>query len=148
MGTIALNGCGVFATYNALISLDDSRLFAEIYDYYTASASRVLLCGKMGIAPWAVGRYFEEQGYTVRMTDDYDEIDVLSSLADASILLYVYSSKNLGAHYVEYSKSPTGYIGRNTGIGNGATSFSSAVDYGYEGSRLYAIGIFIFKMEE
>ena len=147
MGTIGVNGCGVIATYNAMISLNNSKLFTEIYDYYTTGASKVLLNGKMGTNPWAIAKYFVNQGYTVRSTYNRDGIELYSTVADACILLYAYKTKddNWGAHYVEYSKVLSGYLGRNVGGNNGVSLFLHPSDYGYEGTGFFVLGIFIFK---
>ena len=146
-GSIGENGCGVIATYNAMISLGDARTFREVYDFMTSDSSRMFLNGKMGTNPWAIGEYFTGQGYTVRSTYSRDGIELYSTIADACILLYAYEAQNgnLGAHYVEYSKISTGYIGRNTADIDGKTAFLHPSDYGYEGERFFVLGIFIFK---
>ena len=148
-GSIGENGCGVIATFNAMISLRDVRTFREIYDFMTSDSSRMFLNGKMGTNPWAIADYFISQGYTVRSTYNQDGIEIYSTIADACILLYAYKTESgkIGAHYVEYSKVPLGYIGRNTGDSNGTTAFLHPSDYGYEGERFFVIGIFIFKQE-
>ena len=146
-GSIGENGCGVIATYNAMISLGDARTFREVYDFMTSDSSRMFLNGKMGTNPWAIGEYFTGQGYTVRSTYSRDGIELYSTIADACILLYAYEAQNgnLGAHYVEYSKISTGYIGRNTADIDGKTAFLHPSDYGYEGERFFVLGIYIFK---
>ena len=83
----------------------------------------------------------------MRSTYSRDGIELYSTIADACILLYVYEAQNgnFGAHYVEYSKISTGYIGRNTADINGKTAFLHPSDYGYEGERFFVLGFFIFK---
>jgi hypothetical protein len=147
LGTIGENGCGVIATYNAMITLGDCRSYEEIYDYYTSDLSRTVFLGFMGTAPWAVEEYFRSQGYTVRTTDRHDEIDIYSAMADACILLYIFDYNGYGGHYVEYSRMESKYSGRNTSESSGAHTFLYPSDYGVEGSRIYTVGIFIFKTE-
>lgn len=104
--------------------------------------------------PGLVAQYFQEQGYTVYMTDDPNEMDIYSLTADACILWYMFPATYgplgitvdaFGAHFVEYSRNGAGYTGRNTAEGGGSYSFSYPSDYAYKGGRYYAIGIYIFK---
>ena len=147
IGSIGENGCGVIATYNAMISLGDIRTFGEIYSYLTSDSSKMLADGNMGTNPWAIADYFESQGYTVHSTYNRDEIELYSTVADACILLYTFktSAGNYGGHYVEYSRTPSGYTGRNVNTNTGMGMFSHPSDYGYEGERFFVLGIFVFK---
>jgi hypothetical protein len=107
-----------------------------------------MLCnGKMGTNPLSIVGFFVRKGYKVRVTDGWDGIDIYSSVADACIMMYAFKSTNggVGAHYIEYSRSPLGYTGRNTAENGGQATFQYPSDYGCKGSRFFVVGIFIFK---
>jgi len=153
--TISHGGCGVVATYNALLSMGDYRSFDDVLAYYNEHFSRLTFGGLAGIMPGEVAQYFENNGYRTYMTDNPSEIDALSQTADACILWYMFPATYyplgvkvdaFGAHFVEYSKEATAYIGRNTAEGSGTYYFTWPSDYGYKGQRYYAIGIFVYEL--
>ena len=148
--TVSHGGCGPIATYNALISLGKYVSFDEVLAYYNSNIFALNLGGLTGTPVDLVAQYFRDNGYSVIVSDDPDEIDVLSMSADASILWYMFPAKYFGveaygAHFVSYKKTDAGYVGYNTAEGNGTYMFRYASDYGYDHDRYYAIGIFIFK---
>lgn len=53
--------------------------------------------------------------------------------------------KAYGAHFIQYSKTDGGYIGRNTSENNGSYKFINPSDYGNKENRYNMICIFIFK---
>lgn len=111
--------------------------------------------GLTGLSPSAVSGYFRNLGYSVTMTDAPDLIDIFSKTADASIMYYMYpTTYNIlgfaevnayGAHFVEYHKAGSGYIGVNTSAANGISRFQTPSDYMSQNKRFYAVGIFIYR---
>ena len=142
------------ASYNALLTLGDGRSFDEVLSYYNGKMLFTPGNGLIGLLPFHVADYFRELGYSVVVTDDIDFIDILSSDADASIMFYMFpreytvsfvSIDAFGAHFVEYHKKGNGYSGMNTNGNNGRSEFNSPSVFGYNASRFYAVGIFIYK---
>ena len=151
--TVSYNGCGAVASYDALISLGDPKPFDEVLRYYNGHWSRTFANGKFGILPWQVARFFKSLGYRTRTTSIPSFIDKYSKTADACIMFYVFNQETTflgiegtwpGAHFVEYSATDGGYIGRNTGDPTGTQFFSSPSEYGYDGSNYYVVCIFIY----
>ena len=148
--SISHGGCGVIASYNALIMLGDSKSFDKVLGYYNNRMVLILGKGLIGLSPGAVARYFRDLGYHVTMTNSPDLIDIYSQTADASILYYEFPAtywgiEAYGAHFVAYHQTGSIYTAYNTAENNGAFSFSYPSDYGYKNTRYYAIGIFIYK---
>ena len=155
LATISHGGCGVVASYNALITLGASKSFDDVLAYFNKSMYRVFGCGLTGLLPQDIAYYFASLGYTVCITSQKSQIDELSRTSDACIMYYefpqTYTILNCipinayGAHFVEYSRTSGNYLGRNTSEGNGTYPFSSPYDYGSNGPRYYVVGIFIYK---
>jgi len=155
--TISHGGCGVIASYNALITLGEGKEFDDVLAYYNANMRDTLGWGLIGLSVDAIASYFSSLGHIVIVTDDAAHIDYLSQAADASIVYYAFPQdyrlgKNIsihayGAHFVEYHKSGDGFAGMNTTGVNGVTFFSSPYEFGYSGSRFYSKHIFIFKRD-
>lgn len=148
--TVAHGGCGVVATYNALITLGAEQPFEQVLSYFNSGSGRTVLWGLAGILPSTVAQFFRDSGYRVVIASDCDAIDLYSRTADACILWYTFpdpenSRSMFGAHFIEYHRMLDGYIGLNTSENDGAYMFYWPSDYGYEGSRDCAVGIFIFK---
>ena len=143
--TVSHGGCGAVATYNALITLGDAKSLDEVLAYYNNGAE-LFFDGHAGMLPDTVAKYFRDQGYTVVIAEGDDAIDLYSTSADASILWYCYSSSSfpfIGGHFVAYERHANGYVGYNTA--QGVSDFLFPSDYGYQGNRFYAVGIFIYK---
>ena len=155
LATISHGGCGVIASYNALVTLGASQTFDQVLSYYNSQVVNTLGFGLMGLLPYEVAGYFSSLGYSVVTTNQKEQIDQLSQTADACIMYYefpqTYSVFNLfsidayGAHFIEYGRMSGSYIGRNTSEGNGIYAFSSPHSYGTKGPRYYMVGIFIYK---
>ena len=154
MSNVAHAGCGAVATYNALITLGAYTSFDDVLGYFNKDSSQLSVFGWAGSSTSLIAKYFRDHGYTVRMTDNIDEMDVYSRTADASILWYAFpatysfafiSVDAFGAHFVEVGQYSYGFVGRNTAEGNGLHTFAWLSDYAYKGDRCYAIGIFIYK---
>ena len=156
VATVGHGGCGAVATYNALISLGVDAEFSDVLAYYNEyMGMRLSLNGLTGMAPSQIVIFFRKMGYRVLVTDNANKIDAYSKTADTSIMWYMYSrvyypdtlfeTKIPGAHFVQYSRTDTGYIGRNTSSTSGKEHFGYPSSYMLEGRRFYGIGIFIYK---
>ena len=154
LATISHSGCGIIASYNALISMGNRKEFDEVLAYYNSEISNILGYGLTGLLPSDVGSFFNYLGYTTVITMSPTAIKYLSKKADACIMYYMFprtyslgalSIDAFGAHFVEYSRLGNQYIARNTGGRNGTSSFSDPFAYGEQGSRYCVVGIFIFK---
>jgi len=147
LANVSHSGCGIVATYNALISMGDYVPFEEVLEYYNQNIDQALIYGLAGLPPKAVVQYFRSKGYIVINTDNPMLMDFYSQYADACILWYAYTTDQnplgYGAHYVEYICAPGGCVGRNTN--QRITIFEEPSTYGYSENRFYARGIFIFK---
>ena len=152
--TVSHGGCGIVASYNALISLGNGKDFNDVLSYYNSNISETIGWGATGLIPFHIVNYFEELGYAVITTDDLDFINILSARADACILYYefyatydlgLFSIDAYGAHFVEYSKNQKGYMARNTSENGGNYMFNSPSHYGLAGDRYTVQGIFIYK---
>ena len=69
------------------------------------------------MTPFDVATYFKDNGYRVILTNNNDQIDALSTTADACILYYLYDCKYkplgleieaFGHHFVEYHRNADG----------------------------------------
>ena len=129
--------------------------FDEVLTYYNDQVVNTLGFGLMGLLPYEVAGYFSDLGYSVVTTNQKDQIDHLSQTADACIMYYefpqsypvfnLFSIDAYGAHFIEYHKVGSGYRGLNTNGRNGISYFTVPSDFGYGGSRYYAVGIFIYR---
>ena len=90
--TMAHSGCGVIATYNALVALGDPRPLADVARWYESNGNNLL--GWLGVHPDAITDFFRfEPNYNVQAVyrDDvsnYSEFDNYMSSADVAILTY------------------------------------------------------------
>ena len=146
--TVGKMGCGLVAIFNAMITLGDPRPFSEIYDFFDSYPSGLMDHGKHGLFVGYVAAYFFHEGYDVVIGSSYDIDQFIryAESADACILLYQAGEifKPYG-HYVEFSKYPGGYIGRNTAEDYGVFVFESPVEYGYAEDRFFFFGVFVYK---
>lgn len=144
--SVAHGGCGPVATHNALVTLGQNPSFRDVVNYYNGNdMSRLCAFGLLGTLPHEIVSFFDKLGYSVVTTDDLDAIDAHSQTADACILWYWYNyDGNVGAHYIEYHRENGQYVGYNTNGPEGVSYFSSPSQFAYEGSREYAMGIFIY----
>ncbi len=133
LSTIEHSGCGVLATYNALITLGNPKSFDSVLNYYNKRPTMHPLGGAIGMSPFAVASYFSDNGYRVILTSDSDAVDVLSTTADASIFYYLYEQtykplgvkvEAFGHHFIEYHKlNSTLYEGLNAATMTGYRTF-------------------------
>lgn len=155
--TVSYGGCGVVASYNALITLGNGKSFDDVLAYYNADANRTFMRGNLGIMPGQVATYFESLGYSTITANSFDGIDVLSKKADACIMFYLYDAQedihgvNLTlprGHFVEYEYVENCYIGRNTLSYDGVACFKDPlVFFGQQEKSVYTEVVFIFKQE-
>ena len=146
--TVAHGGCGAVATYNALVSMGHGVPFGQVLEYYNDHVMQMLLFGAAGMLPETVADYFWDHGYVVFTTDDPEMIDYFSTTADACIMWYTFTSDSLpfvGGHFVEYSRTSDGYVGRN--VYGGTRKFAIPSEFAYIDPRFYARGIFIYRKE-
>ena len=155
LANVSHGGCGVIASYNALVTMGSHETFDDVLAYYNSRMGHIFGFGLMGLLPHNIGSYFTSLGHDVVITNQKEQIDALSKTADACIMYYEFpqtynlldlvSVNAYGAHFIEYGRTSGNYIGRNTSEGNGTYQFSSPYGYGTKGSRYYVVGIFIYK---
>ena len=151
VATVSHGGCGVVASYNAMVSLGNPMSFDSVLDYYNRKMIFTLGWGLTGLHPFDIVNFFIEQGYSVSIAMDSTTINARSQTADACIMYYEFPATYLGfipaygAHFVEYHKTGNGYQATNTSEFGGIFVFESPTDYGSKGSRYNAMGIFIYK---
>ena len=148
LASVSHGGCGVVAAYNALITLGAGESFESVLGYFNRYPGMYVAYGFLGTLPDHVARFFESKGYRVIMTHDRGKIDAYSQTADACIMWYVWPKSYgpfhaFGAHFVHYRKTANDYIAYNTG--SGIRHFVYPSVFGYEYTRCYALGIFIYK---
>ena len=150
LGNVSWSGCGPVATYNALLTLNDKVDLEEVIDYYENNGY-LLFEGLMGTPPVAVRKFFEDRGYKVIKVvfsqENAETVRWLSQNADASIMWYAYThgfnDLLIGAHFIEYHKSGSSFIGHNTSAG--VSIFDNPYAYGLRNTRFLALSYFIFK---
>ncbi len=148
LATIDHGGCGVVATYNTLIDLEDSQSFEEVLRQYNRGwGIRLFFFGLAGIRPNSVKRFFKRAGYRVITTRSYEQINELSKKADGCILYYRWKSKALippyYAHFVSYHRTVNGYRGYN-----GADRFRQPTDFLKKEQATGAVGIYLFRQDQ
>ena len=142
--TIGPNGCGVVATYNALLHMGKFETFENVRKWYCDNVTFVEGHGELGIYVGTICHYFLDHNCLVTVSIDPNKIENFSKSADACILLYYYTSPDGGSgHYIHYSWIGNNYVGFNTSEQSGNASFLSPVSYGYSKTRYLVIGIFI-----
>ena len=148
--TIGAMGCGIVATYNALLLMGDYTSFYDVWTYFTSSPLKLAKGGKGGISVFTVASYFTDHGYEIVIAIGEWAINELSAEADACILLYQYSNGKFGTkeyrrggHFVAYAPYGDGYMGYNVS-GGGMADFISPYAYGQEGNRFRPVAIIIY----
>ena len=145
--TVSHGGCGVLATYNALITLGEYPSFENVLSYYNQWGNNVAF-GLLGIVPETVVKYFKQKGYKVIVSDNLDGIDIYSTTADACILWYtwIHDDGLPRAHFVHYNydKGYAKYCAYNAGP-YGWAYFKHPSEYILKENAFYAVGIFIYR---
>lgn len=154
VATISHSGCGIIASYNALISMGHALPFDKVLAYYNSRIATTLGFGLTGLLSCNIKQYFTSLGFRVVIANKKEQIDRLSKTADGCIMYYKFprmyrplgiSFNAYGAHFIEYSKTDGGYIGHNTSENSGSYKFANPSDYGNKSNRYGMVGIFIFK---
>ena len=144
--TIGEMGCGVVATYNALLDMGKFTSFEDVYEWYLGHLSWLNSNGKTGVFIGTVAAFFSEHGYdtTILISCSPEVHQEYAQTADACIMLYRYkTSEGRNGHYVAYSWSGQHFIGRNTT--GGIATFTSPWDYGTQGTRYFVYEVFVFE---
>jgi len=82
--TMNRNGCGVIATYNALVAMDDREDICNIAAHFESDGQ--ILGGDWGTNIYAIGRYFEARGYDVEKVSGDNVISGEIPKADSYVL--------------------------------------------------------------
>lgn len=146
ISTVKHSECGPVATYNASVSLGASPNIDNILSYY--NVFHTLLGGLAGIFPSEVISYFENQGYTVCVSDTPDGIAIISAAADTCILWYLYTTEEFpgfGGHYIQYDRLGNEYIARNVYTNDSCILLSHPEDFVTIGNHFYGLCIGIYR---
>lgn len=92
---MSTSGCGVMATYNALLALGEDVSSQTMVEMISEFEKEALGGGAYGVSPGAVYDYFDERGYEVHKTYSTDP-EVVNSLGEYSdtIIVTAYNNKN------------------------------------------------------
>lgn len=147
--TIGHGGCGIVACYNAMLKLGESPSLKQIARSFEDNGY-LNVSGLLGTLPIYIENWFNSKGYIAVQVEfipeNYELVRLFSEKADACILWYGYTSSSfpwMGAHFVMYERFEEGYNFYNTP--NGISYRKDPYDYAFEGDRVVACGIFIFK---
>ena len=141
LASVAHGGCGIVASYNALLTLGAEKSFDDVLAYFNNRIGITPGFGYVGLSASAVAGYFRNLGYDVTLSDTADGIDILSQTSDASILYYMFPAtyplvgKQYGAHFVEYHRTSNGYKGFNTNGRYGFSNIAIPSDFAYQNSK-------------
>lgn len=92
---MSTSGCGVMATYNALLALGEDVSSQTMVEMISEFEKEALGGGAYGVSPGAVYDYFKDREYEVHMTYSTDS-EVINSLGEQSdtIIVTAYNDKN------------------------------------------------------
>jgi len=106
--TMDNNGCEVIATYNALLTLNDRKDIRDIAYHFENDGQ--MLGGKFGTNPYAIKRYFTQNGYKVKTLEGENIHDDKIPDADAYILSFWNDKDVMDAlHTVAMRKTKDGF---------------------------------------
>jgi len=120
LGKVSMDyaGCEIIATYNARLALGEHMAeneMAELISMYERGG--VVFLGRWGVAPMAIYRYFQSEGYNVGMTTSIEkaEINAIGENYDTAIISFFNDQKRVtgGIHTVNVSKEQNGYVCHN-----------------------------------
>lgn len=107
--TMKDSGCGLIATYNALVALGEhptGDTMVEIISNYEKDG--MVLNGKAGTSPNAIQRYFEKTGHSTSMVSNINSMTMqtLSDKYETFIVVGLNNNADLmyGGHYVSVTK--------------------------------------------
>jgi RHS repeat-associated protein len=109
------NGCGIVATYNALIMLGNRTDIADINR--ECEINGVSVCGSISFYPAYLVRYFKSKGYTVYVTYDKNKFDNNNTIKNAKANI-IYYTKPKNGHYVAFNYDGSNYWGYNVFAGS------------------------------
>lgn len=158
---VQYSGCGIIATYNALMALGEtvsSHRLVELISRYERNGA--VLKGDFGISPVAIADYFRENGYRTDVVcgKEKDSIDRLGA-DSATVIVTVYNDRRnimAGMHTVNitkdshnkyfihnaYTKNKDNIYVSKDNEGSGFDTLQDAVDsISCDPALLYAIGI-------
>jgi hypothetical protein len=97
--TINRDGCGLVATYNALVMLSaNNESPIQLYDIIQEfEINGVHLYGLFGATPSGIVKFFKTRGYNVTITYDVNQFEDKTINSDANILFYTHTT---GGHYI------------------------------------------------
>lgn len=108
VSTMDNNGCGVIATYNAMKALGNKKDIRDIAYYYESDGQA--LGGLFGTNPYAIKRYFENEGYKVKSIEGEKITKEKLPEADAYIVTFWNSDNAMDAmHTVAMRKKNDKY---------------------------------------
>lgn len=144
---ISYCGCGVIATFNALIALNRKPSGQDLLNIIKSYEKRGLVFGgKLGISPNYVKLYFKNLGCSVKsiFTSNSIKLDEFGKMYDTFICTMYNSKKNIskGLHYICITKNKCGeFISHNPpdkAISLSALITKASAD---SGKSLYIIGV-------
>ncbi|ROR31461.1 peptidase C39-like protein [Mobilisporobacter senegalensis] len=150
LSDINSSGCGIIATYNALVNLNSSvsdNLFPDLIKYYEKKG--IAAKGFLGNNPNAIKQYFDENGYKTKMITSTSESDFNQLGEDyEAIIVTIYNDRydiTEQAHTVAITKYDRQYYSHNLDdIVNGEPSFYESITNNNKNERrkiISAIGI-------
>lgn len=119
--TMKYSGCEIFAVFNLLQALGESKVLNSLPDLISAfEEDGMLLSGMFGTAPKAIRDFFEVRGFSTHMTTRDSEFDELGDKSDSLILTMFNNGKNVfeQVHTINISKEKAGFVAHNV-YGNG-----------------------------
>ena len=114
------NGCGIVATYNALIMLGNRTDIADINR--ECEINGVSVCGSISFYPAYLVRYFKSKGYTVYVTYDKNDFDNNDTIKNAKANIIYYTKEHSG-HYVAFNYDGSNYWGYNVFAGSDVSAY-------------------------
>lgn len=108
--TMQWSGCGVMATYNALVNLKSKKypafvsLIPELIRYYEMHG--IVFKGALGTSPLAIAKFFKEKGFDVTVCLKEKDFDKVGETSDTLILAQYNDRDNInkGVHFIQISK--------------------------------------------
>ncbi len=106
--TMDYNGCEVIAAYNAMLTLGEKRDIRGIAYHFENDGQ--MLGGEFGTNPYAIKRFFVQNGYKVKTLEGEDITDKKIPRADSYVLSF-WNDKDIqdALHTVAMRKTKEGY---------------------------------------
>lgn len=136
--TIGPVGCGLVATYNALLLLGDKMEFYDVIREFETNG--VMLQGCCGTHPLAIVQFFTKRGYDVNIAfNNFDDI-----ADNENIVNIMYYKHSYWEHYVTIKYEDESFKGYNTfcknsNVDNLGDSIATLADNTYKGLMLISI---------